>query len=429
MSTSPSIRPSSVEPAAPVDAEIVAALLEQFPDLVYFKDRESRFIAASHSKAGRHGLSPDELVGKSDSDFFSAEHASLARRDEEAILATGTPVVGKTEHITWNDGREGWVITTKLPLRDETGATIGTFGLTKDVTESHRIQQELEAAQRNLVDASHLAGMAEVATGVLHNVGNVLTSLNVSASVLATTVQQSKSGVLAKVAELFDQHASDVRAFGNDETRGRRLPELLETIARNAAEERDRLLREITWLQENVDHIKEIVTMQQTYATMAGVVESLDPVAMMEDALRMNVGALQRHNVTCQREFLAAPRILGEKGKILQILVNLIRNAKYAADEGKAPTKHVTLRVAPADSDHVRLEVEDNGIGIAPENLAKIFTHGFTTKSGGHGFGLHSSLAVAKELNGTLTVHSAGIGHGARFTLELPVAVQAQQAA
>ncbi len=429
MSTPSFTQPCFAEPAAPLDAEIVEALLEQFPDLVYFKDHESRFIAASHSKARRHGLAPEDLVGKSDSDFFSAEHADLARREEEAIMATGTPVVGKTARITWNDGREGWVITSKLPLRDDTGSIIGTFGLTKDVTEAHRIQQELETAQRKLVDASRLAGMAEVATGVLHNVGNVLTSLNVSASVLATTVQQSKSGVLAKVAELFDQHAADLRAFGNDETRGRRLPELLDTISRNAAEERDRLLREVTWLQENIDHIKEIVTMQQTYATMAGMVEPLDPAALMEDALRMNAGALQRHNVACQREFLPAPRVLGEKGKILQILVNLIRNAKYAADEGKAPTKQITLRVGPTDSDRVRLEVEDNGSGISPENLARIFTHGFTTKADGHGFGLHSSVSVAKEMNGTLSVHSDGIGRGARFTLELPVAVAPAKAA
>jgi PAS domain S-box-containing protein len=429
MSTTSSTQPSLGEAAAPLDSEIVAALLEQFPDLVYFKDHESRFIAASHSKARRHGLAPEDLVGKSDSDFFSAAHANLARREEEAIMATGTPVVGKTERITWNDGREGWVITTKLPLHDETGAIIGTFGLTKDVTEAHRIQQELETAQRDLVDASRLAGMAEVATGVLHNVGNVLTSLNVSASVLATTVQQSKSGVLAKVAELFDQHAADLRAFGNDETRGRRLPELLETISRNAAEERDHLLRELTWLQENIDHIKEIVTMQQTYATMAGVVEPLDPAALMEDALRMNAGALQRHKVACQRKFQPAPRILGEKGKILQILVNLIRNAKYAADKGEAPAKQITLRIAPAASDRVRLVVEDNGIGISPENLARIFTHGFTTKADGHGFGLHSSASVAKEMNGTLSVHSDGIGRGSRFTLELPVAVPAQPAA
>jgi PAS domain S-box-containing protein len=415
--------------APPLDRDLVAAFLQEVPDLVYFKDSASRFLAASRSKARRHGLAPADLLGKSDADFFSAAHAASARRDEEAVMASGQPIVGKTDRITWPDGREAWVITTKLPLRDDTGAVIGTFGLTKDVTAAHRMQEELETAQRSLVEASRKAGMAEVATGVLHNVGNVLTSLNVSAGVLATAVQQSKASALGKVTEAVRHLAAAGPAAAAEDARFRRLPELLESIARHATEERDRMVRELAWLQENIDHIKEIVTMQQTYATMAGVVEPLDPAALMEDALRMNAGALQRHSVACVREFRPAPRILGEKGKMLQILVNLIRNAKYAADEGRAPEKKITLRVAPADAGRVRLEVEDNGSGIAPEHLAKIFTHGFTTKARGHGFGLHSSAAVAHEMHGALTVHSDGLGHGARFTLELPAAPAAAQAA
>jgi PAS domain S-box-containing protein len=424
----PGLTRSPFGAAPPLDRDLVAAFLQEVPDLVYFKDRASRFLAASRSKARRHGLAPADLAGRTDADFFSAAHAASARRDEETVMATGEPIVGKTDRITWPDGREAWVITTKLPLRDKTGAIIGTFGLTKDVTAAHRMQEALETAQRSLVEASRLAGMAEVATGVLHNVGNVLTSLNVSASVLAGAVQQSKADALGKVTDAV-RHLAAAGPAAAEDARLRRLPELLESIARHAAEERDRMVRELAWLQENIDHIKEIVTMQQTYATMAGVIEPLDPAALMEDALRMNAGALQRHSVACVREFQPAPRILGEKGKMLQILVNLIRNAKYAADEGRAPEKRITLRVAPAGAERVRLEVEDNGSGIAREHLARIFTHGFTTKARGHGFGLHSSAAVAAEMKGTLTAHSDGPGCGARFTLELPALRAAAQAA
>ncbi|MBL9202349.1 MAG: PAS domain-containing protein [Opitutaceae bacterium] len=409
----------------PLDRDVVAAFLDQVPDLVYFKDRESRFIAVSRSKARRHGLEPRDLVGRSDADFFSAEHASFARRCEEQIMVSGEPIVGRTEQITWPDGRESWVITTKLPLRDETGAIIGTFGLTKDVTDKHRLQQQLESAQRRLVEASRLAGMAEVATGVLHNVGNVLTSVNVSASVLAASARRGKTEAIGQLASLLRQHA----ASGVDEARLRRLPELLTSLAASAIEERQAMLRELASLQENIDHIKDIVTMQQAYAKMAGAVEPLDAAALMADALRMNAGALQRHRVVCDSDFQPTPPVLGEKGKILQILVNLIRNAKYAADDGPAHEKRITLRVAPLGADRVRLAVEDNGVGIAPENLSKIFTHGFTTRATGHGFGLHSSLAAAHELRGSLTVHSEGPGRGACFTLELPAAVVAAKAA
>lgn len=162
--------------------------------------------------------------------------------------------------------------------------------------------------------------------------------------------------------------------------------------------------------------------MQQAYATMVGVIEPLDAVELMEDSLRMNAGALVRHAVGVTRDFQPVPRVMAEKAKVLQILVNLIRNAKYAADEGGRDDKMVTLRILPTPAGRVQLIVQDNGVGIPAENLTRIFAHGFTTRANGHGFGLHSSANAAKEMKGTLTVHSDGPGHGATFTLELPAA-------
>ncbi len=162
--------------------------------------------------------------------------------------------------------------------------------------------------------------------------------------------------------------------------------------------------------------------MQQAYATMVGIVEPLDAVTMMEDSLRMNAGALVRHDVHVDRKFQPVPPLKGEKGKILQILVNLIRNAKYAADDGNAPVKLITLRIEPGTPGRVRLIVQDNGIGILPENLTRIFQHGFTTRASGHGFGLHSSANAAAEMNGSLIAQSDGALKGATFTLELPTA-------
>jgi C4-dicarboxylate-specific signal transduction histidine kinase len=268
-----------------------------------------------------------------------------------------------------------------------------------------------------------MAGMAEVATGVLHNVGNVLNSLNVSASVIENGLRMSKAESLVKIAALLRENHSNVAAFLTVDPKGKRIPEFLESLARHAIDERDRLLKEITDLQKNIDHIKDIVSMQQTYATMAGVVEPLDPVMMMEDSVRMNAGALVRHEVQVMRDFQFCPPILGEKSKVLQILVNLIRNAKYACDEAGQPGKLVTLRIQPAlTPDRVCLMVKDNGVGIAAENLTRIFGHGFTTRKNGHGFGLHSSANAAREMKGSLTVHSDGLGAGATFTLELPAA-------
>lgn len=416
--------PCPAEPAEPLlDRTLVAAFLENVPDAVYFKDRDSRFIAVSRSKAQRHGLEPDALVGKTDADFFSEQHAQWARVDEENIMATGEPVLAKMEKTLWRDGREGWAEVTKLPLRDVSDEIIGTFGVTRDVTVAERLKTDLERTQRNLMEASRTAGMAEVATGVLHNVGNVLTSLNVSANVIATSLHQSKAESLLKLSALLNEHTADLGEFVACDPKGRRVTDFMESLAKHSLDERERLLDELASLQQNIDHIKEIVSMQQAYATMVGVVEPLDPTVLMEDALRMNAGALVRHEVIVERAFQPVPHVLAEKAKVLQILINLIRNAKYAADEGRPTQKTIILRVEPgASPDRVRLIVEDNGIGIPAENLAKIFTHGFTTRASGHGFGLHSSITVARDMKGTLTAHSDGPGCGATFTLELPAA-------
>ncbi|HZP59577.1 MAG TPA: ATP-binding protein, partial [Opitutaceae bacterium] len=342
--------------------------------------------------------------------------------DEQRIIRTGEGIVGKLEKETWPDGHVTWVLTSKVPLRDREGNIIGTFGISKDVTASKEMELALEKARRELMDASRLAGMAEVATGVLHNVGNVLNSLNVSASVVADGLRQSKTDSLVKLGALLREHSGNLGDFLTRDSKGKLVPEFLESLARHFSEERTRLLGELASLQKNIDHIKEIVSMQQAYATTIGVVEPHDPVSLMEDSILMNAGALLRHDVKLIRDFKPVPPVLAEKGKVLQILINLIRNGKYALDEKGHADKMMTLRIAPGPKDTVRFTVEDNGVGIPAENLTRIFEHGFTTRVKGHGFGLHSSALAAREMHGSLIAESGGVGNGATFVLELPVA-------
>jgi len=172
-------------------------------------------------------------------------------------------------------------------------------------------------------------------------------------------------------------------------------------------------------LRRNVEHIKEIVAMQQNYAMVGGVKEMINVVDLVEDGMCLNEGGLRRHGVEVGREFEPVPPMNAEKHKILQILVNLLSNAKYACQESGRADKRLKVRVANGHG-RVRISVTDNGIGISPENMARIFNHGFTTRKHGHGFGLHSGALAAKEMGGSLTVQSDGPGLGAAFTLELP---------
>jgi PAS domain S-box-containing protein len=409
--------------ASSLDHTLVTAFLENVPDKVYFKDRASRFIAVSRSTLRHHGLTdPAEMLGKTDVDFFTLHQAECFRRDEEDIMSTGVPIIDKIEQEAWADGHSTWALSSKIPLRDSGGAIVGTFGITKDITKSKQTEVALELARKDLMDATRLAGMAEVAIGVLHNVGNVLNSVNVSATDVMDRMRQFKVENLAKLCAMLREHRETLGAFLTHDPKGNRVIGYLETLAQSLDEQREHIIKELESLQKNVDHIKEIVAMQQAYATMVGVRESMEASTLMEDALRMNSGALARHDVQVIRAYQSVRPVIAERGKVLQILVNLIRNAKYACDERGQDGKTLTLGIENGENGRVRLVVRDNGIGILRENITRIFNHGFTTRVGGHGFGLHSSALAAKEMNGVLTVFSNGVGTGATFTLELPAA-------
>ena len=403
------------------ERNLLCALMDNSDDSIYFKDKESRFIRCSTKMAGMFRSNGVEgLIGHRDSDFFATEHALEAFADEQEIIRTGQPMMAKIEKETWPDGRVTWALTSKMPLRSRTGEIIGTFGISKDITAIKNAEEKLDQVHRQLMDASRQAGMAEVATNVLHNVGNVLNSVNVSSSLIADKVRASRVVNLGKVAELIRSHSADLAGFFTSDTRGKQLPGYLSGLAANLAQEQEDILHEVGSLVNNIVHIKEIVAMQQSYAKAFGVQESIQVAELVEDAARMNSGAMARHNVKIVREFKDVAPILTEKHKVLQILVNLIRNAKYACDDSGREDKQITLRVANGDG-RIKISVIDNGVGIPPENLTRIFNHGFTTKKDGHGFGLHSGALAAKELGGALTAFSRGVGLGAAFTLELPV--------
>jgi two-component system, NtrC family, sensor kinase len=292
--------------------------------------------------------------------------------------------------------------------------------LQHEIAERKRAEEEVEALHNQLVEASRSAGMAEVATGVLHNVGNVLNSVNVSSTLLGDRLRKSRALNVARAAELLMERNGDLARWLTEDERGKMLPSYLTDLGKHLAAEHAEMTVEVELLAKNVEHIKEIVAMQQNYAKVSGFIEILPLEKLVEDALSMNSAAFERHRVTVIRNYEAVPAIRVDKHKVLQILVNLFRNAKYAMDN--AAERRLELHIQRAGHAAVRLIMLDTGCGIAPENLTRIFSHGFTTKKDGHGFGLHSGAIAAKEMGGILSAESEGEGRGATFTLELPTA-------
>jgi C4-dicarboxylate-specific signal transduction histidine kinase len=293
--------------------------------------------------------------------------------------------------------------------------------LQHEIAERKRAEEEVEALHNQLVEASRHAGMAEVATGVLHNVGNVLNSVNVSSTLLADRLRKSRAPNVARAAELLRDRNGDLGQWLAEDEKGRMLPSYLAELGKHLASEHTEMTAELELLVKNVEHIKEIVAMQQNYAKVSGFSEALALEKLVDDAIQMNAAAFERHRVKVIRNYENVPNVRVDKHKVLQILVNLLRNAKYAMDA--CIERRLELHIHhKAGEEVVRVAIRDTGCGVPAENLTRIFSHGFTTKKDGHGFGLHSGAIAAKEMGGILTAESEGPGRGATFVLELPIA-------
>ena len=280
---------------------------------------------------------------------------------------------------------------------------------------------EREKLQEEFIAVSRQAGMAEIAVGVLHNVGNALNSVNISAHVVRNRLAKSRVGTLRQACDRLTSHEANLGEYLSNDPQGQKLPQLISLAVNAVLRENEEALAELHSLEKHIEHIERIVAKQQAYARTSSLLESVQIDKLVEDAIQINDASLLRHEVTLEKQLDRVPPIVTDKHKVLQILVNLIKNAKEAVLEVEQTERKVTIHVEQPSHDMVSIHIQDNGIGIAAENLDRIFTYGFTTKRTGHGFGLHSSALTAKELCGRLSVESAGERQGAVFTLSLPI--------
>ena len=289
------------------------------------------------------------------------------------------------------------------------------------VQKNIELEQRVEEQTRDLLAASRQAGMAEIATGVIHNVGNVLNSVNVSSRMIEQTLAGSRLQSLGKLVDIIDEQKDRLDAFVSDDPRGQCLPEFLKQLHTTLRDEHADVRKEIDELIAGIDHIKEIVNVQQkSAAESSNLLELSDPAELMDQAVKVNLLAMERHHIelVCEYEPDLQP-IRVDKHKVLQILINLISNAKKATCHPSVVDRIITLKIKWTGSS-ICFEVHDNGVGIEADKLDEVFRHGYSQFKGGHGFGLHSGACAAKELGATLSVNSPGTGLGAVFVLSIP---------
>ena len=397
-------------------------VVENAGDWIWEVDVEGLYTYASPVVENILGYKPEEIIGKKHFyDFFAPEVKEDLKRGAFEVF---TRRENFKEFVNPSIHRNGSTVileTSGTPIIDEKGNLRGYRGADRDITERTQKENELRKLNADLVLASRRAGMAELATDILHNVGNVLNSINVSASFIEEKVSNSKAANLKKVIDILADHTGDLGTFLTEDARGRHIPLYLTEAARFILEEQNMVIERLQSLTKNVEHLKQIIKAQQSYARSGGMQELTKIDEVIEDAVETNQAALDRYGIDLQFELAELPEFRMDKQRVLQILVNVISNAKQALTASEESEKVLAIRSYKHHEDTLRIEVSDNGIGISGENLPEIFTYGFTTKKKGHGFGLHSSAVAAREMGGSLTVHSDGPGHGATFTLEIPL--------
>lgn len=279
----------------------------------------------------------------------------------------------------------------------------------------------LADVRSDLSDAARKVGASEIATGILHNVGNVLNSVNISTSLVSQRVDGLSVEDLERLAAAIRDHKTDLAAFLTEDPRGQHIEPFLSALVAQLGEEQQAIRSEIDSLAQGIEHICELVKSQQRFAKGAALPEPTDLAERFDDALRITqrVHGVDESLVVIRRfEDVGAVRV--DRHRLLEILVNLLQNARQAMARSDGP-RELTLEIQSTDGDRVRLAVADTGVGIEAENLERIFQMGFTTRADGHGFGLHSSASAAHEMGGELVAESEGEGRGARFVLDLPM--------
>ncbi len=393
------------------------SLVESLPQVILRKDASGRYTYANDLAAELFGRPVAEIVGHRDDEIWPAEQARELRAEDEQVLARRQPM--EREEIVGNPGApKRYLHVKRVPLYDAQGQSLGIQVLYWDMTVFRETEDKLRHAQRELVEFSRLAGIAEMATGVLHNLGNALNSVKVAASIARDKIVTLETSRIQRVAELLERE--NLAEYLQHDERGTKLPHYLTLLGQQLEGHRKDALGELQQLVNGIEHVAQIIAAQQEGARAAGIVEVVDPKELIEYACRVNQARLERHHVIIAREFMPAPAIAVDRQRALQILANLVYNAIDAVAESNRAEKKITFAVR-STARTVQLAVIDNGTGIAPENLPHLFEFGFTTKPRGHGFGLHNSAIAARQLGGKLEVHSDGPGSGATFVLELPL--------
>lgn len=400
-------------------SKMYTAIVESSRDGILVVDKDGTIESANAAVLDCFQVPPQKWIGKSIVSIFPEFGAEQSIYDSLSALSKNTDSLSCGEVAVEVQGLTRYfeLRANQLPTPERKRYAL----LVRDVTERRQIQRNLEEANRQLVETAHRAGKAEVAACVIHNVGNVLTNVNVLTSAVASKVRNSRLSGLAKGAELIQTHEKDLTTFLTQDARGQQLPEYIVELSHCWEREARDLLNDLSCLSESLEHANNIVDAQQDFANAGDVLVQTSLSQLVKKGIAITVASFERHSIKLDTQFDELPLANLDPHKLLQVLVNLLTNAKEALRDCSTKDRRIHVKLSGVGEDRFRIEVTDNGGGIDADNLTRIFASGFTTKEDGHGYGLHYSSLAVKEMGGHLTAFSDGPNQGAKFVIELPL--------
>ncbi|MEO5970686.1 MAG: ATP-binding protein [Bdellovibrionia bacterium] len=279
--------------------------------------------------------------------------------------------------------------------------------------------KQLRAVQQSALENAHMAGMAEIATGVLHNIGNTINTVNIANEVLIESINASEISTIIQASNIMSGHRDNLLEFITHDPKGILLLNLFMEAGKVFEQEQKSLLREALALQQGLTVVKEAIAMQQDYAGTGLHQEEIQIPSFLEDVLRLEAASFDHHKVEVRKDLSDTGPVVIQKNKLLNVVINLFRNAREAMEDLPESDRVLTIRTFE-EGEYIAIEVKDMGVGMDSKILKMLFTQGFTSKKNGHGFGLHSAANAMAELGGSIKADSPGPGKGAQFTILLP---------
>lgn len=416
---------------------LLRTLIDSLPDVIYIKDAEGRKVIANKADVLSIGKKSEaEVIGKTDLELFPNDMGKRGYEDDMRTIKGGEAILNKEEFFINDDGSKRWLVTSKVPVRDKSGAVSRLIGIGHDITvrkESEELlnkqatdlkllNAELSRQKEQEVERAVAQGKFEIASEVLHDIGNALVGFGSHLNRISRNLEKNKVETIKNLGIFLKaQQTAIAGVLGEDKANA--LVTITEGIAREQGENRTEIDTSISELYNIISHIQEILNIQRQFVKGHGGVherKSVNLVNIIDDCRSMLFASFDKHKINFKVNAQPGSYVIkGDHTKLMQVILNILKNSVEAMNF-EAEGKQITLNLQ-SDDKIIELSLVDNGQGFDATVAEHLFERGYTTKKTGTGLGLYNCRSIVESHTGSFDIKSDGPGLGAVTTIRFAV--------